>query len=69
MSGKQIDLGGSDKHSKAIWNNLIRAVGAEPKDALTIQGESGIEHAVQALGVDEKYRRVVMALLNLEWGA
>jgi hypothetical protein len=60
MSGKQVDLGGSDKHSKAIWNNLMRAVGAEPKDTLTIQGESGIEHPVQALGVDEKYRRVVI---------
>ncbi len=43
-----------------FWNTLLRAIETEPREARTIQGESGFSHPVVALGVDEKTRRVVL---------
>jgi len=51
---------GSEQHSRAIWTKLFETVGAEPREDLTIRGVSGIEHSVQAIGVDDKNRRLVI---------
>jgi hypothetical protein len=45
---------------KEFWNRFIRAVGAEPREATTIKGASGIQHELLALGVDDKGKRIVL---------
>jgi hypothetical protein len=50
----------SEQHTKAIWDALGRALGAEPRDSPTIRGASGLDHAVEAISVDDKNSRVII---------
>lgn len=43
-----------------FWKRLIIALGAEPRDATTIRGVSGIDHKILGLGVDDKRNRIVL---------
>lgn len=43
-----------------FWKNLLRAVGAEPRDELIIRGYSGLDHPVLGLGVDDKQGRIIL---------
>ena len=43
-----------------FWNNILRAVEAEPRPVNSIPGISGFSHPAFAVGVDEKRRRVVL---------
>lgn len=47
-------------NTKNFWDSFIRAVGADPRTANTIQGASGIQHPVDAIGMDEKYKRLII---------
>lgn len=49
----------TDKKSQ-FWNSFIRSVEAEPRDAKSLRGASGLIHPIVALGVDEARRRVVI---------
>lgn len=44
----------------AIWEGILRAVGAEPRPLREIQGISGVTHRPLALGVDEASSRLVV---------
>ena len=46
--------------TKQIWKSLGSAIGVEVREATTICGISGQDHPVQAVGVDDKARRVVI---------
>ncbi|MDX6696064.1 MAG: hypothetical protein QOF02_3667 [Blastocatellia bacterium] len=46
--------------SKTIWRSIIRAVGAEPKEAEFIRGASGIHHNTIAIGIDDEKNRVIV---------
>ncbi len=43
-----------------FWQNVIKAVGAEPVTGDSIQGSSGFSHPVIALGVDRQRQRIVI---------
>jgi hypothetical protein len=45
---------------RAFWDGVIRAAGAEPREARLIRGISGLEHPVAGVGVDEDGRRLVV---------
>ena len=49
-----------DGQKSELWNNIIRAAEADPRQEKAILGASGFSHPVIAVGVDEKRRRVVM---------
>lgn len=42
------------------WRTFSFALGAEPRDHLTIRGASGLDHPVQSLSLDEKSRRLII---------
>lgn len=46
--------------NKAIWSAFGRALGAEPRDHRVIRGTSGIDHAVEAVAVDDKNGRIIV---------
>jgi hypothetical protein len=46
--------------SKSLWRSVIRAVGAEPREAESIRGASGIQHNTIAIGVDDEKNRVIV---------
>ncbi len=48
------------EQSKLIWSALTRALGAEPRQAATIRGASGLDHEVEAIAVDDKGHRVII---------
>jgi hypothetical protein len=50
----------SEQHVKGVWDAFGRALGAEPRDNPTIRGASGLDHAVEAISVDDKNRRVII---------
>jgi hypothetical protein len=50
----------SEQHVKGVWDAFGRALGAEPRDSPTIRGASGLDHAVEAISVDDKNRRVII---------
>jgi len=50
----------SEQHVKGVWDVLGRALGAEPRDNATIRGASGLAHAVEAISVGDKSRRVII---------
>jgi hypothetical protein len=50
----------SEQHAKEVWNAFGRALGAEPREALSIRGASGLDHAVEAISVDDKNGRVII---------
>jgi len=45
---------------KLFWTNLLKAAEAEPREASSIRGASGIQHQVVALGFDEDRRRLLV---------
>lgn len=45
---------------RQIWRSFASAVGAELREATSVQGVSGLDHPVQALAVDEERRRVIV---------
>ncbi len=49
-----------DSTKSEFWKNVLRAVEADPRPALSIRGASGFSHPVVSVGVDEKRRRVVV---------
>jgi hypothetical protein len=44
----------------AIWRSLGLALGADPREHKSITGASGIDHAVEAIAVDDKGGRVIV---------
>jgi hypothetical protein len=46
--------------SDNIWRSLGGALGVEIREAQTIRGASGQDHPVQAIGVDDKSRRIII---------
>jgi len=44
----------------AIWGNISRALGAEPREYPTVTGVSGIEHQFLSIAVDEAARRIIL---------
>ncbi|MFC2248027.1 hypothetical protein ACETRX_00225 [Labrys portucalensis] len=48
------------KDSSNIWPAFFRALGVEHREATEITGLSGLSHPVQAIGVDDKTKRVVV---------
>jgi hypothetical protein len=50
----------SEQHIKGVWDVFGRALGAEPRDNPSIRGASGLDHAVEAISVDDKNRRVII---------
>ena len=49
-----------DQHSKAVWAAFGRALGADPRDHLTIRRVSRLDHAVEGISVDDKGGRVII---------
>jgi hypothetical protein len=45
---------------RQFWANIIRSVEAEPREATSIPGKSGLFHPVVASGVDELRKRFVL---------
>jgi hypothetical protein len=45
---------------KALWDKIIMAAGAEPREATSLRGASGIQHAALAIGVDDARRRLIV---------
>lgn len=43
-----------------LWRIFLQALGAEAREHLAVTGASGIEHPVQAIGVDDKHKRVIV---------
>jgi hypothetical protein len=43
-----------------FWQNILQAVGTEPRDVEVLKGASGIEHEVFAAGVDAERNRLVV---------
>ena len=48
------------EQSRLIWSSITRALGAEPRQAATIRGASGLDHEVEAIAVDDKGQRVIV---------
>lgn len=46
--------------NRQVWRSFAAAVGAELREARSIQGASGLDHPVQALAVDDAQRRVIV---------
>lgn len=55
----------------AFWNGFIRALEAEPHEAKFIQGASGIQHPLLAVGLDRSRRRLIVVFdeENFQTGA
>lgn len=54
----ELHSGGSNAYHRMtdrnqFWSNIIRAVEAEPQNANSISGRSGLDHPVVATGLDE----------------
>lgn len=45
---------------RAIWSTFARALDAELRDDTLIRGSSGLDHAVQAIAVDDAHKRVII---------
>ncbi len=43
-----------------IWKSFCTALGAEHREHKEIQGSSGLKHAVQAIAVDDKDKRLIL---------
>jgi hypothetical protein len=46
--------------TKQMWKSISSALGTEIREATSIRGVSGQDHPVQAIGVDDKTKRVVI---------
>lgn len=49
-----------DKKQPPIWEALCQALGAEFRDRKEIKGASGLSHPVEAIGVDDKDKRLIV---------
>lgn len=47
---------------KGFWNSLIRAVEAEPHEVEHVQGASGLNYRVTALGLDRSRHRLIIVI-------
>ncbi|HJP90905.1 MAG TPA: hypothetical protein VJ875_03055 [Pyrinomonadaceae bacterium] len=50
---------GYTSHS-LLWGNILRAAEADPREASSIRGISGLEHPVIAVGIDDKRNRLLV---------
>ncbi|MWD26073.1 hypothetical protein E0K89_001105 [Aquicoccus sp. SCR17] len=50
----------SEKENISIWETLCSALGTEYRDTREIVGGSGLVHPIEALGVDEKRKRLIL---------
>lgn len=57
---EQIDRFTDAATSKQRWGTFCRAIGTELREHSFIVGASGVEHPVQAIGVDDPGKRVVI---------
>src|ERR1700722_3410087 len=46
--------------AKQIWKSISAALGVEMREATVIRGASGQDHPIQAVGVDDKTKRIVV---------
>jgi hypothetical protein len=46
--------------SENIWGTFLAALGAEHREHQQIRGASGLVHPVQAIGVDDKTKRIIL---------
>jgi hypothetical protein len=56
----------ASRQASAFWTSFIRAVEAEPHEINSVQGASGIQHPVVAIGVDAGRRRLVLVSLETD---
>jgi hypothetical protein len=47
-------------NNKPFWDNLLKAVEAEPQEKTAIRGASGIVHSAVAIGLDSPRRRLLV---------
>jgi hypothetical protein len=50
----------SPSDQRKLWDSFSRAIGAQLREHPTIRGASGLDHAVQAISVDDKTNRVII---------
>lgn len=50
----------TNKDQVRLWSSFSAAIGTELRPATTIRGSSGLDHPVQAIAVDDKYKRVLI---------
>jgi hypothetical protein len=50
----------NNSEGRAIWSSFARALDAELRTDSVIRGRSGLDHAVQAIAVDDRNRRVII---------
>lgn len=48
------------KEETKFWHSFIQAVEAQPREASSLRGRSGLAHPIVALGIDESRHRVVI---------
>src|SRR5947209_5147820 len=63
MSGKTSESSpepASQPSYPEFWRNLLKAVGAEPRETESLRGASGISHEVIAAGADDEGRRLIV---------
>lgn len=53
-------MGEADQDRPPIWQALLAGLGAEYRSAKEIDGASGLQHPVEAIGVDEVGRRLIV---------
>jgi hypothetical protein len=44
----------------SFWSGFFKSINCEFKNVTTIQGDSGIQHSILALGIDEEMKRIVI---------
>ena len=49
-----------ERNARAIWSSFAQALDCELRDDTVIRGSSGIDHAVQAIAVDDRRKRVII---------
>ena len=49
-----------DKSTDLVWKSFCSALGAEYREHKEIKGSSGLTHPVQAIGVGERHKRVII---------
>ena len=49
-----------------FWDNFLKAVETDPRQAATIRGASRIEHPIVAAGIDEGRRRLIIVSPDIE---
>lgn len=49
-----------DFDQEQVWKTFCLSIGAEPREAKSIRGRSGLDHEAQAIAVDDKGKRLVV---------